>query len=925
MTNKSLNIKDLLATIDDDPELDISEEELNEIKNNNNFKNVYQKSKKITKSNEEEIIYKNDIDNFIKNLNKSIDGIELKLEDIKKEIDLENEGEIKNNIYIFNRDVHGLKGALYANGATTMGDILHGIEEITTQNILESNNVNWDDLLAFISEKISAIKEYAQMIKTDNYEININIGKRVIDEEGIKNSKESFVVIKNNIENFLKSKNNELIFVEKIDDSVEILIRNVRESRYKNFLINTKEELKRIKENIINKNKNNIIEKEKAMVVDYLNTAKEMFDLLIVGNSNYYNMALLNSKNDNINNKKKSLSEFISIEVDSLNNILTKLDEVKIETTQYENTIKTTESNSKLSIFLIESMTKTLQFFENFSDSKIQALSNEAKKDNDMFDPLEMDNYTELQEKTKTMKETLIDLKNILLNEEKNISIKKSANKIMNNGLQKINESLMSIRLKTVKAYLVPMIQKTVSLAAKDLDKDINLEIYGDHLEVDSLILDKLRDPLGHTLRNCVAHGIEDKKERMRLGKNPVGRIVCNFEQKNGKLTVNVSDDGSGINVKKVEKKAREKGVWTSDKPMSDQQAVDIICMPNFSTQDEANKVSGRGVGMDAVKNEIIKLNGRYDIVSKEGKGLNITIQIPTSLSNKDVLLVSCSKQKFAIPTELWADISIFEPSMLMECATKGKINFKGQEVDFRYLSDLVGISSDNNDKSECNYVVLLSDTGSYDSGIKIAIAVEKISKEMVTQVPIKTIGRTLSNVPGVTGTTILSDGRAAFIYDPVRAKIALLKHHGIDIIDEKTSLPLTDKNKNQNENHSKGLIMVVDDSPTVRKYTVRFLEKNGYNHITAVDGEDAKSKIINVMPDLILLDVEMPRMDGFEFAQYVKESEKLKHIPIIMITSRTAEKHKNKAIKIGVEDYIGKPFTSEVLLPSLKKLLNQY
>lgn len=219
---------------------------------------------------------------------------------------------------------------------------------------------------------------------------------------------------------------------------------------------------------------------------------------------------------------------------------------------------------------------------------------------------------------------------------------------------------------------------------------------------------------------------------------------------------------------------------------------------------------------------------------------------------------------------------------------------------------------------------MLLSDTGVADSGVKIVVAVEKITKEMVTQVPIKTIGRTLSNIPGVVGTTVLSGGNAAFIYDPVRAKIALLKHYGLDKIIDDVSLPMNDKNHGKVESKSKGLVMIVDDSITVRKSTVRFLEKNGYNHITATDGENAKEKIMNVMPDLILLDVEMPKMDGFEFATFIKGYEQYKHIPIIMITSRTADKHRNKAAKIGVEDYIGKPFTAEILLPAMRKLLKK-
>lgn len=919
-------LKNLLSDIPDDLDLELSENELSNLQSGSGFEDIFIRARKTVLENEEEVLNTDGIDDSIITIQRSLADIDYKISDIREAINTGDSKRIDNCFNMFNRAVHGLKGVVFSFSALTIGDILHGVEDLTNKTTREINDFNMLDLCDFLEENNNKIKEYVSLIKNGKYEVEVNRNKKIITHSNIEKSLKTFEDLDSNLTVFLNKKSDPEVLAENMIELIEELVRSVNNSRYKNFLILTQEILKKflLHSDFSDETKKAIIKKEKNKIADHIYIAKEMLNLIIKNNSNYFNIAISNSKNENVI-KKKTVNDTVSIDVEILGNILSKLDEVKIENTQVENAIKTSEYNIKSSIHLIDNMSKVISFFESFSDGKIQALSNEAKKDSEMFDPLEMDNYTELQEKTKTIKEILIDLKGLFNSEEKNINIKKSTNKIMGNALQKTNETLMSTRLKTVKNYLSSLLINTVNSAAKELNKKIELEIIGDHLEVDSVLMEKLKEPLVHTLRNSVSHGIEEVSERIRAGKDETGKIIVNFKQKNGKLSVYISDNGAGINVRKVEKKAREKGIWSGEKSMTDQQAVDIICMPNFSTQDQANQVSGRGVGMDAVKNEIIKLNGRYDIVSKEGKGLNITIQIPTSLSNKDVLLVSCSKQKFAIPMELIAGTYIFEQSKLLECAESGRINIGGQDIDFRYLADLVGISADSSEKSECSYVLLLSETGEMDGGVRIAIAVEKISIEMVTQVPIKTIGRTLSNVPGVTATTVLSDGRAAFIYDPVRAKIALLKHYGVDDSKgEDIFLPLISKNKNRNENQSKGLVMIVDDSTTVRKHTVRFLEKNGYNHIQAVDGEDAKSKIVNVIPDLILLDVEMPKMDGFEFAQYLKESEKHKHIPIIMITSRTADKHKNKAFKLGVDDYMGKPFENNILLASIKNLLRK-
>jgi chemosensory pili system protein ChpA (sensor histidine kinase/response regulator) len=452
-------------------------------------------------------------------------------------------------------------------------------------------------------------------------------------------------------------------------------------------------------------------------------------------------------------------------------------------------------------------------------------------------------------------------------------------------------------------------LRRIVRQISRELGKEVELVISGETSEVDRTVLDRIIAPLEHMIRNSVAHGIESPDVRKALGKNETGQITIEVDRQGTNVVIKVKDDGAGIDVDKVREKAIKQGFITKDSDMSDQDVLQFILQSGVSTAEKVTQVSGRGVGMDVVDSEIKQLGGVLNIGTVHGKGTEFTIRLPLTLAINQALLVSASDDVFAVPLASIEGVVRITGHELQRFYDSGNTHyeFNGVEYELKHLGNLLTGNQPNYTNQLQLFPVLLVNVGEKHFALHVEDLIGR--REIV----VKPVGLQIGSVHGIAGATILADGRVVLILEMSALVVAdsLFKPHE----------PVVEAGEQVVDEHKK-TIMVVDDSITIRKITERMLKRYGIDVVLAKDGVDATNQLQDSIPDLMLLDIEMPKMDGFEVASYVRNDERLKDIPIIMITSRTGAKHKEKAMEIGVDQYLGKPFQEEELVKDINSIL---
>lgn len=531
------------------------------------------------------------------------------------------------------------------------------------------------------------------------------------------------------------------------------------------------------------------------------------------------------------------------------------------------------------------------------------------------FDPLEMDRYSQLQQLSRSLIESasdLMDLKFTLADKTRDTETLLLQQSRINTDLQ---EGLMRSRMVPF-SRLVPRLRRIARQAATELGKEVDFELDNVEGELDRSVLERMVAPLEHMLRNAVDHGIEMPDERIAAGKNPNGRILLTLGREGGDVILRLIDDGRGINLKRVREKAIERGLMAADAQLNDQDVIQFILHAGFSTADKVTQISGRGVGMDVVHSEIKQLGGAMFIDSNWGTGTEFTIRLPFTVSVNRALMVQIGDDLYAIPLNSIEGIVRVSPFELEHYYQddSARFDYAGEQYLVRYLGSLLDSSAQPKlDGQMLPLPVVLVRSTEHT----VALQVDRLlgSREIV----VKTLGAQFSAVRGVSGATVMGDGSVVVILDlhaMIREQLALGLQNAIQL-EPFGLLPLKD------EDMSEKTVMVVDDSVTVRKVTSRFLEREGFRVITAKDGVEALQVLQDHMPDVMLLDIEMPRMDGFEVAKNIRTSSRLKDLPIIMITSRTGEKHRERAFSLGVNKYLGKPYQEDLLLSNIQELLH--
>jgi chemosensory pili system protein ChpA (sensor histidine kinase/response regulator) len=588
----------------------------------------------------------------------------------------------------------------------------------------------------------------------------------------------------------------------------------------------------------------------------------------------------------------------VRVRADILDRLVNQAGEVSITRSRLENQV------GSLRFALSDFSEQLLRLRRQLREVEMQAESQIASRlsiaGEREFDPLEFDRFTRLQELTRMMAESVNDVASFQESLARTVEGAGEDLAQQSRLTRELQRDLMRVRMVPF-ASLSERLFRLARQAAKETDKRVNLDIRGGAVEIDRGVLERMAAPFEHLLRNAIVHGIEPRERRAAQGKNETGELLVQVSQQGNEVAIEFSDDGAGLDLARIRDKARERGLLASGAELSDIDAAELIFESGFSTADALTELAGRGVGMDVVRSEAQALGGRVAIASEAGKGARFTIHLPLTLAVTQVVLVAAGGRTHALPSTLVEQVLQVREAELATAYEAGALQAHGQPVALRYLPELLGEGAQASaGQRSCPVMVLKSGSE------RIALQVDEVlgNREVV----VKNTGPQLARLPGIAGATVLGSGEIVLILNP----LALAQQAGVRRIPVAPAPPAAPRQ----------VIMVVDDSLTVRKVTQRLLEREGYQVVLAKDGVDALEQLQQAVPDLMLVDIEMPRMDGFDLTRHVRGNEATGAIPIIMVTSRTADKHRNYALGLGVNAYFGKPFQEPILLAAITGLL---
>ncbi|MBT8107022.1 MAG: Hpt domain-containing protein [Gammaproteobacteria bacterium] len=522
------------------------------------------------------------------------------------------------------------------------------------------------------------------------------------------------------------------------------------------------------------------------------------------------------------------------------------------------------------------------------------------------FDPLELDRYSNIQQLSRALGESANDLASLkdllksVTNEAESLLMQQAR------VTAELQDGLMRTRMVPFERH-VSRLTRLVRQAAQEAGKRAELAVEGASGELDRQVLDKMLPPFEHMLRNAVVHGIEDAATRQKAGKPAVGRITIRLHREGAEMVIDVADDGAGLDVDSIRRKAYELDLLQPETKVTDDEIMSLILTPGFTTAGTVTQSAGRGVGMDVVANEVKKLGGSLRISSVTGQGTNFTVRLPFTLAITQALIVRTGDEVYALPLPTVEGVARIPRSELESLLSHSEPSYQygEQTYKFRHLGMYLGGQAAKLPEDDASVPVILVHAGEYSA----ALLVDEMlaSREIV----VKSVGPQLASIRGISGATILGDGSIVLILD-----IHALVRTGAPVVEIRKAAPAPTDDR--------PLALVVDDSITVRRVTERFLQRNGLRVATAKDGLDAISVMQDHKPNVILLDIEMPRMDGYEFASHVRNDPRVADVPIIMITSRVGDKHRARAIELGVNDYLGKPYQDSQLLDAIRRQLEE-
>ena len=458
---------------------------------------------------------------------------------------------------------------------------------------------------------------------------------------------------------------------------------------------------------------------------------------------------------------------------------------------------------------------------------------------------------------------------------------------------------------------VVSRLQRSVRQTCRLLDKQVELKISGDSTNIDSNVLTDLLDPLMHILRNSVDHGIDEPSVRVAAGKSPIGHIELGFAREGNTIVVRCKDDGVGLDYAAIRRIAESKGMIPAERNPTPEELARLILVNGFSTRDETTQISGRGIGMDVVYNRVLQMKGTLALNSESGLGLTVELRLPATLLSAHTLIVRHGEKLLAVSSRGVEDIHYVTLDQIEHIGTQPVYRVGNFVHSLVKLETLLDLPADRREADRLGFPVLLT---RMDSGAINAILVQEVMDGR--EVVLKNFGRYVPKIQGSIGAVILGDGSVAPVIDLVELLRVPIKH----MLSEQAA----SHSEHKNESADLRTALVVDDSLTARRAAAKVMKDAGYAVRTAMDGLEAVAILQNFTPDVMLVDMEMPRMNGLELTAHVRNAERTKHTPVIMITSRSTEKHRQQGKAAGVDVYLTKPFSDEVLLDHVVRLTGQ-
>jgi chemosensory pili system protein ChpA (sensor histidine kinase/response regulator) len=613
----------------------------------------------------------------------------------------------------------------------------------------------------------------------------------------------------------------------------------------------------------------------------------------------------------------------LRVRADMVDKLVAEAGEVSIARSRIENEVRALKATIGELTDNVARLRAQLREVEIQAETQMQAVARvrDAEGGKEGFDPLEFDRFTRSQELTRLMAESVNDVQTVhhnLLQGMHGVDTALATQARLSRDLQ---NDLLRVRMVAV-GSLAERLHRIVRVTARELDKRASLDIAGAAVELDRAVLDSVTPAIEHLLRNAVMHGIEAPAARVAAGKDARGEIRLELAQEGNEIRIALSDDGAGLDLERIRARAEQKGLLTPGSDVSEAELADYIFLPGFSTAGEVTQIAGRGMGMDVARNVVAGLGGRVEIATRRGQGMHTTIYLPLTLAVTSSLLAKAGRRLFAIPSAMVEHLMHCGADEARVLRAAGVAEWQGRRYPLASLSELVGAqpeakapaaSGAGAETAPATTPVLLVKSGNRSLALEAEHLVSG-NQEIV----VKATGPHLQRVPGVTGATVLGSGEIVLIINPVQ-----LAEHARRVAAReaaRTTAPPAPPRQ--------ALVMVVDDSLTVRKITSRLLERQGYAVVVARDGVEALEQLRALssekreLPSVMLVDIEMPRMDGFELTRQVRADARLAALPLVMISSRTADKHRQVAEGLGVSAFLGKPYQEEDLLALVRQFM---